>query len=236
MLTPHSDEREGLRRAMYKDHDRREGHSNRIQQARELEGEGKSPFILNIPVLQSRRSSAEANFPDEQQLGGLDKEPEQSVLNVRPTNSITKAKAGRRAPRPMKKSRQGFPYPSFPAGVTKNIASTFARSLGSKSTIIDKETLEAITEAIDQYFEQLSIDLGVFANHAGRRKIGENDVIAVMLRQRQVSATTTPFSLAKKYLSGELLQGIRMPIAKVGRLKRRHPLTVIDRDGVEGVE
>ena len=55
-------------------------------------------------------------------------------------------------------------------------------------------------------------------------------------RQRQVSATTTPFSLAKKYLSGELLQGIRMPIAKVGRLKRRHPLTVIDRDGVEGVE
>lgn len=182
MLTPHSDEREGLRRAMYKDHDRREGHSNRVQQARELEGEGKSPFILNIPVLQSRRSSAEANFPDEQQLGGLDKEPEQSVLNVRPTNSITKAKAGRRAPRPMKKSRQGFPYPSFPAGVTKNIASTFARSLGSKSTIIDKETLEAITEAIDQYFEQLSIDLGVFASHAGRRKIGENDVIAVMLR------------------------------------------------------
>ena len=42
-------------------------------------------------------------------------------------------------------------------------------------------------------------------------------------RQRQISATTTPFSLAKKYLPGELLQGIRMPMPKAGRLKRRDP-------------
>lgn len=82
----------------------------------------------------------------------------------------------------MKKSLDRLPYPSFPAGITKKIVSTFARSLGSKSTIIDKQTLEAITEATDQYFERLSNNLGIFANHAGITNIDESDVIAVMRR------------------------------------------------------
>ena len=53
-------------------------------------------------------------------------------------------------------------------------------------------------------------------------------------RQRQVSAATTPFSLAKKYLPGELLQRIRMPTAKVDPAKRQRPLTVIDGTEEEG--
>lgn len=153
-----------------------------MQNALELDGGAHSPFALNIPGFDTRRSSAEATYPYDQQVGGFDEEPEQTLLNVRPTTSDATIEAGRRASRLMKKSRDGVPYPSFPAGTTKKIASTFARSLGSKSTTIDKETLDAITEATDQYFEQLSNDLGVFANHARRKKIDESDVIAVMRR------------------------------------------------------
>lgn len=179
MLTQHSGEIEDLRRAMFKDYDRREGRRSEIQQARKLQDGSHSPFILSIPEPQSRRSSTEGTHPDEHQLECLDEEPEQIVLNVRPPRPNAKTKVGRRAPRPTKKSSDGFPYPSFPAAITKKIASAFARSLGSKSAIIDKETLEAITEATDQY---LSNDLGVFANHAGRKKNDESDVIAVMRR------------------------------------------------------
>ena len=179
-LTQHSSKTEDLRRAMYKEYNRREGHLSEIQQVRESTGEVNPQFVLNTPELQSRRSFAEATHPYDQQLGGFD-EPEQSVLDVRPAKSNATTKAGRRAPKLMKKSRDGMSYPSFPAGITKKIASTFARPLGNKSSI-EKETLDAIIEATDQYFEQLSNDLGVFANHARRKKIDESDVIAVMRR------------------------------------------------------
>ena len=179
-LTQHSSKTEDLRRAMYKKYNRREGHLSEIQQVREPTGEVNPQFVLNTPELQSRRSFAEATHPYDQQLGGFD-EPEQSVLDVRPAKSNATTKAGRRAPKLMKKSRDGMSYPSFPAGITKKIASTFDRPLGNKSSI-EKETLDAIIEATDQYFEQLSNDLGVFANHARRKKIDESDVIAVMRR------------------------------------------------------
>ena len=182
MLTQHSGESEDSQRAMYAEYDHREGHPSGIQPARELEGGVRSPFVLNFPELQSEQSPAEATYPDEIQLEGLDEEPEQSALNVIPTNPKATTKAETREPRSMKKSRDGIPYPSFPAGITKKIASIFALSLGNKSTIIDKDILEAVDKATDQYFEQLSNDLGTFANHAGRKKIDESDVIAVMRR------------------------------------------------------
>ncbi len=184
MLTQHSGKTEESQRAMYADYDHREGHLSGIQQARELELEGgvHSPFILNFLELQSGQSPAEATYPDEIQLEGLDENPEQSVLNVKPSNPKATTKAGTREPRSMKKSRDGVPYPSFPAWITKKIASVFALSLGNKSTTIDKDILEAIDKATDQYFEQLSNDLGTLANHAGRKKIDESDVIAVMRR------------------------------------------------------
>ena len=180
MLTQHSDKTEDVRRAMHKDYDSPEDYLRGMQQARELEGGLHSPFVLRIPELQPRRSFAKTTYPDEQQLGDPDGDSEHSLLDLRSNNINATKKSGGNSPKPTKKS--GFPYPSFPAGITKRIASTFARSMGSKSTIIDEEALEAIGEAIDQYFEQLSNDLGVLAYHAGRKKIDESDVIAVMRR------------------------------------------------------
>ena len=167
MLTGSSGKIEDLWRAMSN------GRLSRMQQARTLERGLHSPFILDIPELQSGSSLAE------EPRTGIDEEPEQSVLNMRPAQAKATTKSGRRAKRPLKKSSDGAPCPSFPVGITRKIASTFARSLSSR---IDKETLEAITEATDQYFEQLSKDLGVFADHAGRKNIDESDVVAVMRR------------------------------------------------------
>ncbi|GME66518.1 hypothetical protein GTA08_BOTSDO02218 [Neofusicoccum parvum] len=76
-----------------------------------------------------------------------------------------------------------------------------------------KDTLDAISQASDWFFEQVGEDLASYAEHAGRKTIEDADVVALMSRQRQISASTTPFSLAQKYLPRELLQEIRMPRA-----------------------
>ena len=173
MLTRDSDESEDVRRAMHKNYDSPEDHLRGMQQVRELEDGSHSPFVLSIPELQPRRSFAETTYIDEQQLGDPNGESEHSLLDLRSNNINATKKSEGNPPKPTKK---------FPARITKRIASTFARSMGSKSTIIDEEALEAIGEAIDQYFGHLSNDLGVLAYHAGRKKIDESDVIAVMMR------------------------------------------------------
>lgn len=182
MLTQHSDETEDSRHVMHNDHDHREDYVSEMQQAHRLEGGVRSPFILNIPELQTRHSSAKATYPDEHQLEGLNEDSKHNLLNARANNTNATIESAGKAPKPMKKSYRGFPYPSFPSGITKTIASTFARSIGSQSTTINMDALKAISEATDHYFGQLSNDLSIFATHAGRKKIDPSDVIAVMRR------------------------------------------------------
>ncbi|KAK6580580.1 hypothetical protein PZA11_006816 [Diplocarpon coronariae] len=120
----------------------------------------------------------------------------------------------------VKVSKHGIQYPSLPTSVVKKLATTFARTSGNSKAKIGKETLDAIMQASDWFFEQLSDDLGAFATHAGRKTIDESDVVTLMARQRQTNATTTPFSLAQRYLPRELLQELRMtppPKLKGGR-------------------
>lgn len=78
----------------------------------------------------------------------------------------------------MEKSYNRFPYPAF---YLKRIASAIVRSVGSKSTAIDRETLGAISEATDRFFGHLSNDLGVFAIHVGRSNINEEDAVNAVM-------------------------------------------------------
>jgi histone H3/H4 len=127
----------------------------------------------------------------------------------------------------VKVSKHGIQYSSLPTGVVKKLATTFARAGDNNKTKISKETLDAIIQASDWFFEQVSDDLGAYAQHARRKAIDESDVITLMARcasfsqsfalygltverQRQTNATTTPFSLAQRYLPRELLQEMRM--------------------------
>jgi histone H3/H4 len=111
--------------------------------------------------------------------------------------------------------------------VVKKLAAASAKTAGNSKAKLSKEALDAIMQASDWFFEQVSEDLGAYAAHAGRKTIEESDVITLMTRfvwiiiykdhhdlisyrQRQTNATTTPFSLAQKHLPRELLQELRM--------------------------
>lgn len=82
----------------------------------------------------------------------------------------------------VKLSKHGIQYPSLPAGVVKKLATTFARMGGNSKAKINKETLDAIMQASDWFFEQASDDLGAYAQHAGRKTIDESDVVTLMAR------------------------------------------------------
>ncbi|KAJ4416066.1 hypothetical protein N0V82_006989 [Gnomoniopsis sp. IMI 355080] len=75
-------------------------------------------------------------------------------------------------------SRHGTEYPSLPSNVVKRLAQRFAGK-----TKISPDTLSAVMQASDWFFEQLSDDLGAYANHAkGRTTINESDMLMLMRR------------------------------------------------------
>ncbi|KAF2643132.1 hypothetical protein P280DRAFT_244781 [Massarina eburnea CBS 473.64] len=118
-------------------------------------------------------------------------------------------------------SRFGHEYPSIPAATVKKLATGFMKSQGSKAKI-SKDTLAALVQASDFFFEQVGEDLAAYAQHGGRKVIEESDVIALMKRTRQVTNSSTTFSLAQKLLPRELLQQLRMePLSKPMRQKRK---------------
>ncbi|KAI5298131.1 hypothetical protein KEM56_004291 [Ascosphaera pollenicola] len=108
-------------------------------------------------------------------------------------------------------SKHGLPVPKVPSGIVKKIASRSAK--GAK---LNKETIKALDQATDWFFEQLSSDLSAYAAHANRKTIDESDVVTLMRRQRVVNKNTSVFALAQRNLPGELIQDLRL-----GRSKRR---------------
>lgn len=101
-LSP-DDESESLRRAMHQDYDRCESSISGMQQAKDSDSGVQSSFTLDFLNLLSRHSSVDPTHQDEQRTTGLSEEPVQTVLHMEPP----------------------IPFPSFPAGVIKKIASTF---------------------------------------------------------------------------------------------------------------
>lgn len=88
------------------------------------------------------------------------------------------ARQGRVKPGKKKISRHGIEYPSLPSNVVKRLAQRFAGK-----TKISPDTLNAIMQASDWFFEQLGDDLRAYANHAkGRTTINESDMLALMRR------------------------------------------------------
>lgn len=129
-------------------------------------------------------------------------------------NRGTKRKKGKKI------SRYGIEYPSLPINVVKRLATTCAKTAGSKGKI-SPDTLDAIMQATEWFFEQLGDDLSAYAKHAGRKTIDESDMIALMRRQRQTNASTTPFALAQRHLPRELLQELRMPVPVPSKAPRK---------------
>jgi histone H3/H4 len=78
-------------------------------------------------------------------------------------------------------SKHGIQYPSLPPAVVKRLAQTFAKTSGVKGKI-SPDTLTAIMQASEWFFEQLGDDLEAYAKHAGRKTIDESDMLQVMRR------------------------------------------------------
>ncbi|KAK0729733.1 centromere kinetochore component CENP-T-domain-containing protein [Lasiosphaeris hirsuta] len=140
-------------------------------------------------------------------------EANETVLGVEETemDEATAKISAKRATkkRNVKISRHGIEYPSLPPAVVKRLAQTFAKTSGAKGKI-NPDTLKAIMQASDWFFEQVGEDLEAYAKHAHRKTIDESDMLTLMKRQRQTSPHMTPFALAQRHLPRELLQELRM--------------------------
>jgi histone H3/H4 len=79
-------------------------------------------------------------------------------------------------------SQHGIEYPPLPSAFVKKVAQTALQSSGLSSTRISPDTLVALTQASEWYFEQLGDDLGAYAGHAKRKTIEDSDVATLMRR------------------------------------------------------
>jgi histone H3/H4 len=93
---------------------------------------------------------------------------------VAPAKNVKKKK--------VKLSKHGIAYTSLPPGVVKKLATTYARTAGNSKAKLGKDTLDAIMQASDWFFEQVSEDLSVYSKHSGRKTIDESDMITLMKR------------------------------------------------------
>ncbi len=182
----HSDDHEDMQRAVYEPLNNLNSHFSEVRETRNASKH--LPFCLDIP-LDTEDSSPRGVFQwsvslEEQQHGDQETElPDIQCLDD-PIDSEANATVEHRIRRlkPLKKSRHGILYSSLPPKVSKRIASSFDCKSGGRQTGMSRETLGAITEAGDSFFQQLGGDLSAFAKHAGRKKIRESDVITVMER------------------------------------------------------
>lgn len=114
---------------------------------------------------------------DETGGGGLAEGVGSDAMVARQETAATRSVG--RLKKPGKKiSRYGIQYPSLPTSVVKRLAQRFAGK-----TKISPDTLSAIMQASDWFFEQLGDDLQAYANHAkGRTTINESDMLTLMRR------------------------------------------------------
>ena len=173
----------------------------------------------SVPELDADDSISVEGQRDAMDVPDLDEDVlEDDVGDEEPALATEKMK--RRPKTAPKLSRHGLPIPNLPSSMIKKVATRALASRARARALADKEVMKAVLEATEMFFEQVSDDLGSYAQHAKRKTIDESDLVTLMRRQRQLGGAVTPFSLAQRYLPRELLQELRMPVlpkARVGK-------------------
>ncbi|KAB5562903.1 centromere kinetochore component CENP-T-domain-containing protein [Coniochaeta sp. 2T2.1] len=166
----------------------------------------------------------------------VEEEAEQFTMEVDSAAARRAAAAGKvkKKKETRKTSKYGIVYPQLPPAVVKRLAQTFAKTSGVKGKI-SPDTMAAIQQASEWFFESTGDCLGEYAKHAGRKTIDESDVLLLMRRQRVINSSTTPFSLAQRYLPRELLQEMRMPPPAPAKKSRARRARAGDNDDGEEV-
>jgi len=134
----------------------------------------------------TRDQSAEADDQEGSEVDQIDEEEEDVTMGdpaiVQSEKVSSKRKKSHKIKKRLKISRYGIQYPSLPVRVVKKIATTFLKTSGNGNAKLSKDTIEAIMQASDWFFEQVSDDLGTYAQHASRKTIDETDVVTLMKR------------------------------------------------------
>jgi histone H3/H4 len=134
----------------------------------------------------TRDQFADADDPEDSEVDQVDAEEEDVTMGDPTIVQSEKISGSRKKVHKIKKrikiSRYGIQYPSLPVGVVKRLATTFLKTSGNGNAKLSKDTVEAIMQASDWFFEQVSDDLGTYAQHASRKTIDETDVVTLMKR------------------------------------------------------
>ena len=117
-----------------------------------------------------------------------------------------------RRPRKLKLTKDGNPLPSLPSKVIKKAALDAMFRLGKKPPTINRESMAALEQATEWFFEQVGEDLSVYSGHAKRRKrIDGSDVWMLMKRQRVLGPGQSLSTVAQDLLSEEVLLDLELP-------------------------
>ena len=82
-----------------------------------------------------------------------------------------------------KLSKHGLKLPSLPSSLIKRLGMDALTSLGRRKSRIGRDSLKALEQATEWFFEQVGEDLEAYSEHAGRkRRVVETDVLALMKR------------------------------------------------------
>lgn len=131
-----------------------------------------------VQILEEEIASDD-DVEDDQSISATSAAEDLTIGNHEEVKSIEARKV---AVKPLRTSRYGIEYPSMPSAVVKRLITKFARTTASRRARVDSDTLAACVQASDWFFEQMSEDLGKYAEHAGRKRIEEADVVMLMKR------------------------------------------------------
>lgn len=132
---------------------------------------------------------------------------------TRPLTEIEAAAPSRVARRKkLKLTRNGNTVPALPSSLVKRVAIHSMTRIGKKKPVITRESLAALEQATEWFFEQVGEDLEAYSDHAKRRKrIDDADVVTLMKRQRVIGRGQKIEDLAQEILPDEVLLNLHLP-------------------------
>ena len=139
--------------------------------------------------------------------------PQHSPRTTRQLTEI-EAAAPTRAPRrkKLKLTRKGNTVPALPSSLIKRVAIDAMTRIGKRKPVISRESLTALEQASEWFFEQVGMDLEAYSNHAKRKKrIDDTDVLTLMRRQRVIGRGQSLAQLAEELLPDEVFLDLGLP-------------------------
>lgn len=182
----------------------------------DLDGDKIEPEDRPITFETEDRNSSAAT------ADALPSEPSRQSPNLSPqsphtiTRQVTtiEAAASPHAPRPkkLKLTRKGNTVPALPSSLVKRTAIDSMTRIGKRRPTVSRESLAALEQATEWFFEQVGEDLEAYSDHAKRRKrIDDTDVITLMKRQRVIGRGRTLAELAQEFLPDKVLLDLHLP-------------------------